>query len=193
MAVPPELPADPTPFDIVVNKLIELGFYDFFFPFLILTVITFALLRKSKILGEGMAINGVVALAIGMMILGFPVIVGYTFTTELSTFFVQGTLWTLIIILALIMSAAVYPNLGAVLQDQFKSRSFMWYMLVIVLGIFITSGMVGIFSNISNPALTGEEPDVPEAPQDLVLIIAALIIFMVMIAIAASLLAGKRE
>ena len=76
MATPPELPADPTAFDIVVSKLVELGFYDFFFPFLILTVITFALLRKSRILGEGVAINAVISLAIGMMILGFPVIVG---------------------------------------------------------------------------------------------------------------------
>jgi len=191
MAVP-ALSADPTPFEIVVNKLITLGFYDFFFPFLILTVIMYALLRKSKILGDSNVISAVVALAVGMLILGFPVVVGMTFTTELSTFFVQSTVWILVIVVAVIMASIVYPDMGRTLSEQFKTRSFMWYMLIITLGIFITSGLVGVITNVGNPALTGDQPETPGPPADLVLIMGALIIFMVLIAIAASIMGGSR-
>ena len=178
--------ADSTPFGIAVQKLVDLGFYDFFFPFLITSAIIYALLRKSKVLGESNVINGVVALSIGLLVFGFPVLTGLTFGTELSTFFVQGTVWILILVAAVVIAGVFYPDIWKVAGEQFKSRNFLFYMLAIAIGIFVTSGLVSVFVNIGNPALTGKEPEVPGPPSDIVIIIAALIIFMLLIVIAAS-------
>jgi hypothetical protein len=175
-----------TPFEAVVQKLVSLGFYDFFFPFLITSAILFALLRKSKVLGESNVMNGVVAISVGMLIFGFPVLTGVTYGTELSVFFVQVTIFVLILVGAVIMASVFYPDIMKVAFEQFKSRSFLYYMLAIGIGIFVISGLVGTFINIGNPAITGEEPEVPGPPNDIVIIIAALIIFMILIIIAAS-------
>lgn len=178
--------ADPTPFEVVVEKLISLGFYDFFFPFMIASVIIYALLRKSKVLGESNALNAVVALSIGMLIFGFPVLTGLTFGTQLSTFFVQATVWILILVIAVVIASVFYPDIIKVLLDQFKSRNFLYYMLAIGITIFITSGLLTVFTNVSNPTITGKEPETPGPPNDIVIIVAALIIFMILIIIAAS-------
>lgn len=178
--------ADPTPFEVVVNKLVTLGFYDFFFPFIIMTVITYALLRKSKVFGESNVINAVVAMSVGMLVLGFPVLTGLTFGTQLSTFFVQATVWILILVIAVIIASAFYPDIMKVAFEQFKSRNFLYYMLAIGVGIFVVSGLFTVFVNVGNPSVTGKEPDTPGPPSDIVIIVAALIIFMVMIIIAAS-------
>lgn len=178
--------ADPTPFEVVVSKLISLGFYDFFFPFIIITVIIYALLRKSKVLGESNVINAVVALSIGLLVLGFPVITGVAFGGQLSTFFVQSTVWILILVVAVITASAFYPDIMKVLLEQFKSRNFLYYMLALGVGIFVTSGLLTVFISPGNPVVTGKEPEVPGPPSDIVIIVAALIIFMVLILIAAS-------
>lgn len=178
--------ADPTPFEVVVNKLVSLGFYDFFFPFLIITVILYALFRKSKVLGESSVLNAVVALSIGLLVMGFPVLTGVTFGTQLSTFFVQSTVWILVLVVAVVIASAFYPDIMKIAFEQFKNRSFLYYMLAIGVGIFVISGLFSVFTNVGNPAVTGKEPDVPGPSSDIVIIIAALIIFMVMIIIAAS-------
>jgi hypothetical protein len=174
-----------TPFEIVASKLVELGFYNFFFPFLIVSVIMFALLRKSKVLGDSSVINGLVALSIGLLVMGFPVLTGLTFATELSTFFTQVSVWILILVLGAVIASVFYPDLTKVLSEQFKHRSFLFIMLAVAIAIFVTSGMVSVFTNLANPAITGEEPELPGPPADIVIVVAALIIFMILIIIAA--------
>lgn len=178
--------AEETIFQTVIEKLVDLGFYDFFFPFIITSVIVYALLRKSKVLGESNAINGVVALSIGFLIFGFPVLTGLTFGTQLSTFFVQATAWILVLVIAAVIAAVFYPNFGRMLTDQFKNRNFLYIMLAMAISIFVLSGLITVFIDIGNPALTGQEPETPTPPADIVIIIAALIIFMVLIIIAAA-------
>lgn len=178
--------AEPSVFEVVIEKLVSLGFYDFFFPFMITSVIIYALLRKSKVIGESNVLNAVVALSIGLLVFGFPVLTGVTFGTQLSTFFVQSTVWILILVAAVIIAGVFYPDIWRVAGEQFKSRNFLFYSLAIAVGIFVTSGLLTVFTSIGNPAITGEEPEVPGPPSDIVIIIAALIIFMILIIIAAS-------
>lgn len=176
---------DPTAFELVAQKLVELGFYNFFFPFLITSVIMFALLRKSSVLGTSNIINGIVALSIGLLVFGFPLLTGLTFATQLSTFFVQISVWILLLVVASVIAAVFYPDLGKFLGEHFKSRSFLFIMLAVAIAIFVTSGLVGIFTSVGNPAQTGKEPEVPGPPSDIIIVVAALIIFMIMIVIAA--------
>lgn len=177
--------ADPTPFELVAQQLIDLGFYNFFFPFIITAVIMFALLRKSRVLGESNAVNGLVAISIGLLVFGFPVLSGFSFATELSTFFTQITIWILILVGAAVIAAVFYPDLGKVMADQFKHRSFLFIMLAVAIAIFVISGLLGVFVSLGNPALTGGEPTVPDPPTDIVIVVASLIIFMILIIIAA--------
>lgn len=178
--------ADPTPFEVVVQKMVELGLYDFLFPFLIMSTITFALLRKSKVLGESSVINAVVAMSIGFLILGFPVLTGLVYGTELSTFFVQITTFVMILVAAVVVASVFYPDISSVLLDKFKSSRFLYSMLALGIGIFVTSGLLTVFINVNNPVVTGHEPEIPGPPSDIVIIVAALIIFMILLIIAAS-------
>jgi len=178
--------AEETTFEVVINKLVAIGFYEFFVPFLIMSVILYALLRKTKVLGDSNVLNGIVALSIGMLILGFPVLAGISFASELSTFFVQSTIWIMILVLAVIIAGVFYPDIWKMAEDQFKNRHFLFIMLAVAIGIFVTSGLVGVFVNVGNPALTGQEPETPGPPADIVIIVGALIIFMVLLVIAAA-------
>lgn len=186
--------ADPTVFEVVIQKMIELGFYNYLFPFLITSVIMYALFRKSRVISDSAAINGVVALSIGLLVFGFPVLVGVTFGTELSTFFTQATVWILILVMAGIIAAVFYPDLFKMLEEQMtKSKTFLFVMLAVAIAIFVTSGLFNVFTQPGNPLVTGKESQQPGPPTDVVIMIAALIIFMVMIIIAALILSKGRS
>lgn len=173
-------------FEIVVQKMVELGFYDFLFPFIISSAIFYALLRRSKILGESVATNALVSLSLAFMILGFPILVGFSFATPLSTFFTQATVWILIFFVGMVLASVFYPDLAKVLGEQFTKRTTIYEMLAIAVALFVTSGLVQVFTSGNNPAVTGRQPTTPQAPSDIILIVSALIIFTVLILIAAS-------
>lgn len=178
--------AEESVFEVVVQKLVSLGFYDFFFPFLITSVILYALLRKSKVLGESNVLNAVVALSIGMLVFGFPALTGVVFGTQLSTFFVQVTVFLVILVAAVVMASVFYPDIMKMAGEQFKNRNFLYQMLALGIAIFVISGLFTVFTSLGNPAITGKEPETPGPPGDIVIIVAALIIFMIIIIIAAS-------
>ena len=174
------------PFEIVVQKMVELGFYDYLFPFIISAAIFYALLRRSRILGESVVTNSFVALSLSFMILGFPILVGFSFATPLATFFTQATAWILIFVVGMILASVFYPDLTKVLSEQFTKRTTVYEMLAVGVALFVTSGMVQIFTLGANPAATGKTPATPSAPTDIILIVSALIIFVVLILIASS-------
>ncbi len=179
-----------TLFETAIENLINIGVYDFLLPFLIVSLIIFALLKKSHMLGDSVGINGIIAVSIGLLFIGFPLIVGFSLTTEITTFLLQSTVWIFLMITAVIIAAVFYPNVGAVLGEKLKSSGLVWLMLAIVIGLFVTSGLVGVFTNIGNPIATGIEADTPSPNSDIVIIVAALIIFMVLMIIVA-LISGK--
>ena len=58
-------------FELVVQKLSELGFYNFFFPFVLSAVLFYALLRRSKLFGEmreGQILAAIVSLSVAFLI-----------------------------------------------------------------------------------------------------------------------------
>ena len=181
-----------TGFEIAIEKLIEVGFYDFFLPFILASIVIFALLRKSKILGESVAVNGLVAISIGLLLMGFPVLVGITFTTQFATFFAQAMAWIFLLITAAIIASVFYPDLNKILGG-IESKSFMFVMLAVAIAIFVTSGLVGVFTLPGNEAATGIEPDIPAPPTDIVIILAAIIIFMVLMILATVIMAKANE
>lgn len=171
-------------FEGVVKKLVEYGFYDYLFPFIITSAIFFGLFRKSKILGDSVTVSAAVALSLAFFIFGVPVIIGISLAVPLSTFFVQGTVWILIFVFAFLLASFFYPNMFEFLSKIFVRRTMLWAAIAIGVMLFITSNLLSVFTQ---PAMTPVEPGAPpKPPMDLIIMAAGLIIFIVLILIGAS-------
>ena len=170
------------PFEIVVQKLIDLGFYNFLFPFIITAAIFYALLRRAKIFGESLTVNAVISISIAFLIFGYPVIAGVSLTTPLSTFFTQATVWLLIVFVGAIIASLFYPNFSEMLIKQFTHRTTFYAMIVLGIALFVTSGLLTVFT--TPPPTTPGAP--PGPPTDVILIAAGLIIFIVLLFVASA-------
>lgn len=177
------------PFEIFVQELVNQGFYGYFLPFILTGVIVYALLRKSKVLGDSVTGNGIVAVAVAFMVLAFPVFSGINLQTQFATFFVQSSVFILIFVIGLILASLYYPDLQGMLASQFKSRGWMFIALIIVITFFVSSGLIGAFTNIGNPLLTGQEPTSPGVPTDIIIVVVGIILAMVVIIVAATVVA----
>lgn len=171
-----------SPFEIVVQNMVNLGFYNFIFPFIITSAIFYALLRRSKVFGESIVVNAVVSLSIAFMIFGYPVIAGVSLATPLATFFTQATVWLLIIFVGIIIASLFYPNLSDMLTKQMTHRTTLFMMIALAIALFVTSGLVTVFTGTFNKPVTPGSP--PSIPTDVILIAAGLIIFIVLLLIA---------
>ena len=181
-------------FQPIIQKLIDLGFYNFFFPFLVAAALFFGLLKKSKILGDSAVINGVVSLSLAFLIMGFPVIFGQPsfFKLPLSSFFTQATVVLLFFVMAFIGASFFYPDMGKFVADAFKHRTMMTIMIAIAFGLLFTSGLINVLFVGLNPpsSATGGNQQAGKPPFDVIIIVAGIIIFMIMIIIAASIVRG---
>ena len=150
-------------FTIVIQKLHDMGVFNFLFPFMLTTAIFYGLLRKSKIFSatrktaEGkeievsQSVNAVVALIAGFMVWAYPILQGVDVEAQLSNFFMQGTIVTLIFVISLmILGMFVPPDLPKQLQEQFFKDNRLGAGLILVIAlvlgvvIFITSGLVNM-------------------------------------------------
>jgi hypothetical protein len=168
------------PFETIINKMISLGFYNYLFPFIITSAIFYALLKKSKVFGESIFINAIISLSIALLIFGYPVIAGISLATPLSTFFTQATVWILVFAIGILLASFFYPDLTKVLLETFKRRSTLMIMLAIGITLFITSGLLSVFTS----GLYASRPGALGPPLDIILIATGLIIFVVLIIIA---------
>lgn len=176
-------------FQPIVQKLIDLGFYEFFFPWLITAAIFYGLFSKSKILGESHVLNGAISLAIAFLIFGFPVVTGVSISLPLSMFFMQATTIILFLVVGFLFASLFYPDLLSFLPKAFARRSVLWIMIVAGVALFITSTLVTVFTQpLTNKTRqtspTGEI--IPAPPQDVIIIAAGVIIFIVLIVIASA-------
>lgn len=158
----------PTPFEVALTKMWELGFFQFILPFMLGTAVIYGLLRKSQIFGkpeENITVNGIIALAFGLFIAAYPIIVGVDVEKQFAMFFFQS-LVSIVIVMAGLMVAGMFfpPDLPKVLGEKMKGGGL---IVFIVLGLFIggavvfSSGIITIFFpnfgamglNVSNDTL----------------------------------------
>lgn len=167
-------------FQPFIQKLVDLGFYSFFFPWIVTTAIMYGLLKKAKVFGDSATMNGTVALSVAFLVIGFPVLFGNptVFALPMATFFTQATVVILLLSVGFIMASFFYPNLTGYLTGVMKHRSILGAMIAIGLGLLITSGLIQILiSGYGKPSKTGP-------PLDVITIISGIIIFVVVIIIA---------
>lgn len=151
----------------------------------------FALLKKSKILGESVPTNAVVALSVAFMVFGFPVIAGVSLETPLATFFTQATVFAMLLTVGLLLSSFFYPDLLGFLSKVMTSRSMLSAGIALGLALMVTSGMVVVFTgNLNAPPKPGQAPG---PPVDVIVVAASIIIFVVIILVASSLYSIKKQ
>jgi len=141
-----------SPFESVILRLNQLGFFQFFLPFILTSAIFYGALRKSQIFGEpekNVAVNGVISLVASMLVWSAPVILGIDIQTSLATFFVQGLAATLVIMVSLIVVGMFAPSgLSKTLSDAL-GRKYLGAVLImgLIIGfaILFTSGLINLF------------------------------------------------
>lgn len=178
-------------FQPFIQKLVDFGFYSFFFPWIVTTAIMYGLLRKSKVFGDSATMNGTIALSVAFLIIGFPLLFGNptVFALPLATFFTQATVVILFLAVGFIMASFFYPNLTGFLTGAMKHRSLLGAMIAVAFGLFITSGLLNILlSNFNRPSPTGEQTG---PPLDVVTISSGIVIFVVVIIIATVVARGE--
>lgn len=137
-------------FQQAIERLIELGFYKFFLPFIIVATIVYAILRKSQVLGDSPLINGIISISIAFFIFGLPVLVGVELVKPLTSFFGQAMVVILIITFGLLITGLFVPNLMERMGEWITRGGIVWWMIIIVLVIAITSGL---FYFITSPLM----------------------------------------
>ena len=180
----------PDLFTPLIQNLINFGVYNLFIWMLALAIM-YAVLRKSKILGESPFVNGVVALIIAFFIFAFPVLTGTSLTLPAVTFFTQATVFMLVFLISFLLASFFYPDLPKLLITQFTRRTTLWALVALGITLFVTSGLVGTFwSGVTSPSTEGQEGGGTTVPTDVIIIIAGVMIFIVILIIAASVARG---
>lgn len=120
----------------MVNFFATTLFSQFILPFLLVFVIVFAILQKTKILGENKSqMDSLVALAIALLLTATPIA---------RNFIVNFTPWVAVGIVVILVFLLLY---GFVAEDSWKQEKWVKVVFGILSGLFVL-GLVFYFSNI---------------------------------------------
>lgn len=135
----------------------DIGFFEFYLPFLLTFAIFYGLLEKIQLFGpKSRNINLIISVIVSLYIIAFTP-VGITFAQFLSTFFSN----TALIILTLIAFGMIFFVLFPILGGGEKIPNFeklvkfaLPIAALIALGVFIQSGGLAIFPGIDLPGIS---------------------------------------
>ncbi len=142
------------PFQVAVLKLSELGAFEFLFPFMLSSAIFYGLLRKSQVFGDpdkNIAVNATVSIVASFMVWAYPILIGVSIEQQLSKFFLQGMVATLVIMLGALISSMFFgQDLSKQLAERFGGNKGFWVAifggaLLIGAGILMSSGLIDVF------------------------------------------------
>jgi hypothetical protein len=112
----------------------------------------YGLLRKTKLFGlpeKNVAVNAIVALIAGFMVMAYPIIAGVSPET-LPAFFFHGTVLLLVMVVALLVAGMFLPeNLPKYIGEKIKTARGVG--IIVIAGIliggaaFVSSGLINVF------------------------------------------------
>jgi uncharacterized membrane protein YjfL (UPF0719 family) len=172
-------------FEVVVSKMVEIGMYNLVIFVLALTIF-YAILKRSKVLGESPLINGVISFAVAFLVFGYPVIIGYSLVTPFVSMFTQTTVFIMVFLIAFLIASLFYPDMPKFLTESFKSRGMLMNAIAIGVGIAILSGAVSILWNVPK----GNE-GLPAAPTEISIMAGAVIVLILILLVASSVVSSK--
>ncbi len=135
-------------FQVAVERLVEIGFYNFLLPFILFTTVLYAVLRKTKVLGESVVIHGIISVVAGMFVFGVPVILGTSIVPALTAFLTQGAIVLVVVLVAFLIASFFYPNIIEKLPDVFKGGGPAAWIVWATIAFAVSAGL---FSIIGNP------------------------------------------
>jgi hypothetical protein len=142
-----------SPMEIVIQKMRDLGFFQFILPFILTSAIFYGALRKSKMFGDpdkNVIVNGVIASVAAFMVWAYPIIVGVNIETQLASFFAYGMIATIVVILGLIISGLfMKEDLPTFLEGKLGVKGRGWMIILIAsilvgVAVAVTSGLVSV-------------------------------------------------
>ncbi|MEM5766246.1 MAG: hypothetical protein QW423_01255 [Candidatus Aenigmatarchaeota archaeon] len=140
------------PFEFMILKLQQLGFFTFLLPFILMSAVLYGLLRKSQIFGppeKNLVINAIIAIVASFMILAAPVITGINIEQQLAKFFLQSMIAVIMLIFAVLIVGVFFgPDLPGKIQEKLGAK-YLGGLLVagilIGLTLIVTSGLTNVF------------------------------------------------
>lgn len=165
-----------SPFEAVVQRLWDLGFFTYILPYILTVAIFYGLLRKSQIFGapeKNVAVNASVALVASLFVWASPVLLGIDPGKLLPLFFLQASIGILVIAVSIMVVSMFFPNIQETLSKAFGGKSvaiFIIFGLIIGFAVFVSSGLV----NVIFPAGIFVPADVMTAAIVIILIIIAI-------------------
>ena len=173
------------PFQIITERLADLGIFSFFIPWVITAAVMWGLLKRSKMFDS--TINAILSIAISFFIWGYLGRTAFNIGGPLSALLTQGFVLILVFVFGLVGASMFYPKFSDTLTEVFKSSWVIWMFVGIFLGIlFFTSGLYTVI--FPGPLGTGIQADV----QAMIIMLVALIIG-ILILVGVQKGAGKKE
>ena len=168
------------PFSRAITNLMKLGFFTYVPHWLLFLAILYALLKKSKVLGESDLINATVALVASFLVIYYPVMSGIDPGPALSRFFMQMLIFFIVFVIGVAGSAIFYPDLAGLLKEKLTTRSLIGVFIVLAIIAFITSGLLDVFVKATTALAGGED----EGKKDIYTIVTGLFILVALLLIA---------
>ena|SRR3972149_4426547 len=183
----------PSPFETVVQRLWDIGFFQYLLPFMISAAIFYGLLRKSQIFGEpgaNVAVNAIIALGAAFMVIAYPVLVGVSIEKQFATFFFNAAISILTIVVGLMLASMFFgKDVASEIGEKLKTgRGWGIVLLFGVLvggGVLFSSGLINVFFPVGVGGISG-------LSEETVLTIAALIVVGIILVAIVAPGAGKK-
>jgi hypothetical protein len=178
-----------SPIETTLQQMLKVGFFDIL-AFILFLAIFYAIFRKSRVLGESVFINGIAALAISFFIFLYPFLTGFSLVQNLVMFFAQASMWILVFLVAFLLASFFYPDLPKMLAATFVRRTTLWMMLGLGFALLITSGFITMLWKGLLPE-PGAQTKPGEVPRDVIILAIGIIVFVVLLMIAAAVVRGE--
>lgn len=135
-------------FQIAVERLSELGFYNFLLPFILFSAVLYAVLRKTQILGDSPLIHGIISVGVGLFVFGVPVLAGVNLAGALTSFLTQAAIVILVFVVAFLIASFFYPNITELVERAFPKPGPGGWVIWTVVGI---AAALGLFVFVGKP------------------------------------------
>lgn len=163
------------PFQLITEKLAELGVFSFFLPWVVTAAVMWGLLKRSKIFEP--TINAILSIAVSFFVWGYLAQTAFEIGKPLAAFITQGFVFMLVFVFGLVGASMFYPKFSENLTELFKSSAMIWLFLGLFVGVlFFTSGLFTVL--FPGPPSTGIQADV----QAMIVMLVALIVGILILA-----------
>ena len=115
------------------------------FGFLLIFTVVYALLRKTKLLGENKFVSILISFAVAIIFLVSASAIEYVRVV---------TPWFAAFVISLLFISLIVGLLKGNVEDFFKGKGFAWFVIIVLIVIFVFSAIY-IFADVINKYMAG--------------------------------------